>query len=136
MGVGLVARSTAAVLSHPAVKQAAANIIVLAMNQFILQPDLDQKLLIMSETMAKQQGELARRSGEDFPKLVGSFMQGMVSPIISKRGSVASIGTHSGGKEEKDDEALASQTPLAIEATKSFFGLRSRVNSIDKESCA
>jgi hypothetical protein len=54
----------AAVLSHPDVETAVAKTMVRGMNEFV----------------SRNQPELAQRAGQDFPKLVGSFFQGMMSP--------------------------------------------------------
>jgi len=86
----------AAVLSHPAVEEAAANVVRLGANAFITQPDLDEKLKITSETLAKSQEESARTAGEDFPKVVGAFFTG----VFAKK-----------DKEEKPKEAIESIEP-------------------------
>ena len=78
--VELCASFTAAVLSHPAVQQAGAEIMVQGMNQFVKQPDLNETMQIMSDTMAKTQEDFARSAGEGFPKLAGKFLEGMLSP--------------------------------------------------------
>lgn len=110
--VNVVALFAAAVLSHPAVQDAAARTIVRGMNDFVTQPDLDSHMKVMSETMSKTQDEMAAKAGQDFPKLVGSFIQGMMSP---KKDRIAH--TPSGGSpvppslrnESKDSQA--SSTP-------------------------
>ena len=68
-----------AVMTHPDVKQAMANIMVMGMNGFVTQPDLDEKFQIMTDTMAKNQEEAARNAGQEFPKLAGKFLEGMFS---------------------------------------------------------
>ena len=70
----------ASILSHEAVQTAGANMMVRAMNEFLRQPDLNDHVRCMSETMAKHQQDYARSAGEDFPKLAGQFIQGMLSP--------------------------------------------------------
>ncbi|KAL7570462.1 hypothetical protein ACA910_004248 [Epithemia clementina (nom. ined.)] len=78
--VELCAAFTAAVLSHPAVQEAGAQIMVLGMNKFVTQPDLNETMQVMSDTMAKTQEDFARSAGEGFPKLAGKFFEGMLSP--------------------------------------------------------
>jgi len=66
-----------AVLSHPAVQKAAANVVRLGADAFITDPDLDKKLKITGDNLSKNEEEAARAAGEDFPKIVGSFFSGM-----------------------------------------------------------
>lgn len=77
-------RFTSIMLSHEDVQIAIGHSIVVGMNMFLRQPNLDEHVLLMSETVARTQPELARKSGEDFPKLVGSFLQGMLSSSHQK----------------------------------------------------
>lgn len=85
--VHCVASFIAAVLNHPSVQDAIANGIVAGMNAFALQPDLHEKARIMSETLSRSQRELARNAGEDFPVLIGNFLQGMIKPRRDKDGN-------------------------------------------------
>ena len=62
------------------VRQAAAETIAEGMNCFLRQPNLEEHLLQMADTMSRTQPELARKQGRDFPVLVGNFLQGMLSP--------------------------------------------------------
>jgi hypothetical protein len=78
--VHLVASFVAAVLEHEAVQAAGVRTMVRAMNEFLTQPDLHQHVRAMSETMAKNQDHFARSAGQDFPKLAGQFIQGLLSP--------------------------------------------------------
>lgn len=77
-------RFTSIMLSHEDVQIAIGHSIVVGMNMLLRQPNLDEHVLLMSETVARTQPELARKSGEDFPKLVGSFLQGMLSSSHQK----------------------------------------------------
>ena len=85
LAVHCTATFLAAVLSHPAMQEAQATVIMKGSNKFITQPDLNQHLKIMSETLAKNQEESARNAGEDFPKLLGHFVAGMFSPRKDKQ---------------------------------------------------
>jgi hypothetical protein len=86
---GFLVRMTAnflgAVLSHPSVETAVAKCIVRGMNDFLTQDELDRHVKTMSATMQRNQPELARNAGQDFPKIVGSFFQGMLSPRKEKQ---------------------------------------------------
>lgn len=83
--VNVMASTTAAVLSHPLVKDAAAEVIVAGMNAFLRQDDLDAHLEVMIDTLSKRQNELARKQGEDFPVLVQQFMKGVMGRPPSVR---------------------------------------------------
>lgn len=78
--VHVTATICAAVLRHEAVQAAGATMMVRAMNDFLRQPDLNEHVRVMSETMSKNQEDYARSAGQDFPKLAGQFIQGMLSP--------------------------------------------------------
>jgi hypothetical protein len=78
--VHITATFMAAVLSHPAVEKAAADTVVEGMNRFLTQSDLDKHMRVMTDTMARSQGELAAKAGQDFPKIVGSFLTGLIMP--------------------------------------------------------
>jgi len=67
-------------LNIPAVQQAVAASVAEGMNCFLRQPNLEEHLLQMADTMSRTQPELARQQGRDFPVLVGNFLQGMLSP--------------------------------------------------------
>jgi hypothetical protein len=86
--VHCIATVCAAVLNHPAVQDAIANGIVAGMNAFARQPDLDEHVKIMSETLSRNQRQLARNAGEDFPVLIGNFFQGMIKPRRDKDGNL------------------------------------------------
>jgi hypothetical protein len=85
--VEIFAALVSSVLSHPAVVNAAANTVVEGMNRFITQPDLDKHFKIMSDSMARNQGEMAAKAGQEFPKIVGSFLHGMIM-APTKKGSL------------------------------------------------
>jgi len=53
----IAAPFTAAVLSHPAVKEAATATLVDGMNRFLTQPDLDELLLHVNDSVSKTQGK-------------------------------------------------------------------------------
>ena len=89
--VHLMASFLAAILSHEDVQDAGSRMMVRAMNEFLRQPDLNEHVRAMSETMAKNQEDYARSAGQDFPKLAGQFIQGMLSP---KKESQAAQGKH------------------------------------------
>lgn len=80
----LILRATAhmavQLLSIPAVQNAVAQTVAEGMNCFLRQPNLEEHLLQMADTMSRTQPELARQQGRDFPVLVGNFLQGMLSP--------------------------------------------------------
>lgn len=141
--VECLATVTGAVLAHPKVQHAAADTMVLAMNQFMVQPDLDEKLLVMNETMSRRHEDFARRTGEDFPKIVGNFLQGMLSSKRTTATITASdisgarssekptLLTPSLSKEEKDDGLVVRSSPPSPTNTSTIFGLRKRVQSSD-----
>jgi hypothetical protein len=89
--VNCIATVCAAVLNHPAVENAIANGIVAGMNAFLRQPDLDDHVKIMSETLSRNQRQLARNAGEDFPVLVGNFFEGIFKPRRDKDGNVIPV---------------------------------------------
>jgi hypothetical protein len=89
--VNCTAAVCAAVLNHPAVQNAIANGIVAGMNAFVRQPDLDDHVKIMSETLSRSQRQLARNAGEDFPVLVGNFFEGIFKPRRDKDGNVIQV---------------------------------------------
>jgi len=68
------------VLLHPAVTDAIACTIAEGMNKFLRQPDLDEHIKVMANTMSDVQPEIARKKGEEFNKSVAGFIQGMLSP--------------------------------------------------------
>jgi hypothetical protein len=89
--VNCIAAVCAAVLNHPSVQNAIANGIVAGMNDFVRQPDLDDHVKIMSETLSRSQRQLARNAGEDFPVLVGNFFEGIFKPRRDKDGNVIHV---------------------------------------------
>jgi hypothetical protein len=89
--VECIAAVCAAVLNHPLVQNAIANGIVAGMNEFVRQPDLDDHVKIMSETLSRSQRQLARNAGEDFPVLVGNFFEGIFKPRRDKDGNVIHV---------------------------------------------
>jgi hypothetical protein len=89
--VNCIAAVCAAVLNHPSVQNAIANGIVQGMNDFVRQPDLDDHVKIMSETLSRSQRQLARNAGEDFPVLVGNFFEGIFKPRRDKDGNVIQV---------------------------------------------
>jgi hypothetical protein len=89
--VQCIATVCAAVLNHPSVQDAIANGIAAGMNAFLRQPDLDDHVKIMSETLSRSQRQLARNAGEDFPVLVGNFFEGIFKPRRDKDGNVIPV---------------------------------------------
>jgi hypothetical protein len=89
--VNCIAAVCAAVLNHPLVQNAIADGIVAGMNAFVRQPDLDDHVKIMSETLSRSQRQLARNAGEDFPVLVGNFFEGIFKPRRDKDGNVIHV---------------------------------------------
>ena len=89
--VELNATFLAAVLSHESVQNAGARMMVRAMNDFLRQGNLHEHVRIASENMAVNQEDYARSAGQDFPKLAGQFIQGMLSP--KKPGASGTTGT-------------------------------------------
>jgi hypothetical protein len=89
--VNCIATVCAAVVNHPAVQKAIANGIVAGMNAFVRQPDLDDHVKIMSETLSRNQRQFARNAGEDFPVLVGNFFEGIFKPRRDKDGNVIPV---------------------------------------------
>ena len=69
-----------AVLSHPSVQEAGCTMIVRAMNSFMTQPNLDQRLIQMNDIISKSQHQIALKSGQEFPQVVGQFLKGMLTP--------------------------------------------------------
>lgn len=74
-------------LTIPVVRKALGDLIAEGMNAFLQQPNLDEHLLQMVETMNKTQPELARQQGRAFPILVGNFLQGMLLQSSSNSSS-------------------------------------------------
>jgi hypothetical protein len=152
--VNCIAAVCAAVLNHPSVQNAIANGIVQGMNDFVRQPDLDDHVKIMSETLSRSQRQLARNAGEDFPVLVGNFFEGIFKPRRDKDGNVihvaaptpsASTTTTGAAANANDPSSVAGKsatstnksmetpplspcppTPGANEETKEDVGLRRR----------
>lgn len=137
--VNATATFVSTVLEHPSVKKAGAAIIVQGMNDFLLQPDLDKHVLVMSETISRNQAELARKQGKDFPKVVGSFIQGMFIPERNER--IERLSTPNDAPalvESKDEgstveEAGYSESPEVdgpyVSSFSSEEGVRKRVNT-------
>lgn len=75
-----VATFTAAVLNSPAVQNAVARAIVLSMKMICHEPDLDEHLQAVSETLSQNVEREAKRAGKDFPRVVGSFVKGVFTP--------------------------------------------------------
>jgi hypothetical protein len=75
-----LANLAAAVLTHPSVNAALADTVADGMNVFIRREDFAENFRIMGEAATQHQPELARKSGEEFPKVIGSFIQGVLSP--------------------------------------------------------
>jgi len=71
-------------LAVEAVQTAVSGVIAEGMNAFLRQPNLEEHLLQMADTMSKTQPELARQQGRDFPVIVGNFLQGMLTPNKGK----------------------------------------------------
>ena len=78
VSVHSVATFVAAVMNHPAVERACAKVMARGMTEFFIEAPETAKL------------DQARNAGEDFPKLVGSFFQGMFLPRKGKPGSSSS----------------------------------------------
>jgi hypothetical protein len=78
--VHVIASFTAAILNHPSVQKAIGSSIVAGLKQLCHEDDLEEHLMAVSETLSKQSELHARQAGKDFPKIVGSFVQGMLSP--------------------------------------------------------
>ena len=91
--VDAIATLSSAILSHPTMKQTLSDIMVKGMNEFMLQQDLDEKLVTMNATLSRRQPDLARHAGEDFPKLVGSFIQGMLLQPKEKEAKLKAAGS-------------------------------------------
>lgn len=66
-------------LNIESVQQVLAETITAGMNCFLRQPNMEEHLLQLADTMSRTQPELARKQGRDFPVLVGNFLQGMLS---------------------------------------------------------
>ena len=69
-----------AVMSHPDVEAALSRTMVRGMTEFMVQPNLDVHMRVMSESLSRNNSALVAKAGQDFPKLVGTFIQGMMSP--------------------------------------------------------
>ena len=67
-------------LSIESVQHVLAQTITAGMNCFLRQPNMEEHLLQLADTVSRTQPELARKQGRDFPVLVGNFLQGMLSP--------------------------------------------------------
>lgn len=92
-----LAATVAAVLSDSRVRDALAHIIAQGVNAFLQQPNLDQHIMSMAATIRETQPNLARQQGQDFPVIVGSFLQGMLL-----RGNGGGNGGSGGGPSKKD----------------------------------
>mmetsp|Transcript_3442 Transcript_3442/g.5729 ORF Transcript_3442/g.5729 Transcript_3442/m.5729 type:complete len:144 (+) Transcript_3442:81-512(+) len=106
--VNLISEFVAAILSHPKVSAALNTIIMTAMNCFMDQPDLADKIHNMSAAMMTDMGrheDTARILGKDVPKLVSGFMGGLASNMPSIR-------------KKKDDVEVEGPTSVANAKTK------------------
>ena len=94
------------VLQKDSVKQAVAKAVAEGLNAFLEQPNLDQHIRSMAASVSKSQPDLARQHGQDFPVIVGSFLQGMLQgkPFLPKNNEPKLV---------KDDEnaAIGQLTP-------------------------
>lgn len=73
------------VLQHAAVQESVAHVIAAGVNAFFEQPDLDLHVRSMAACVSKTQPDLARQQGQDFPVIVGSFLQGMIRGVSPKQ---------------------------------------------------
>lgn len=125
--IDVIATLAAAVLSHKAVSGAIADAIVLGMNRFLVQPDLDLRLMQMNETLSKRQSVLARKAGEDFPKMVGNFIQGMMKKENAAREEQDEVesmshGSSVGGGQDEGIDVPSSPDRVVQELSFSTFG--------------
>jgi len=116
--VNLVASFTAAVLSHPSVQQAAASVVVMGMNNFLRQEDLDVHLETMEATLARKQKGIVRKAGEEFPSLFRTFIKGAMgrpeSTVMSKEDADAcleEIEKTMSVEELEDDDTMNTRQP-------------------------
>lgn len=77
----------ARVLLHPAVSNAIAAAITEGMNKFLRQPNLDEHVKVMMDTMSDMQPEIARKKGEEFHNSIANFIQGMINPRREENGA-------------------------------------------------
>jgi len=84
--VEIFAQLLAAILSHPIVLDASAQIVVEGMNKFGEQPDLSDRLSSMLDAVLneEQKKKTARQAGEDVPLYVSGFVGGLISKITKK----------------------------------------------------
>jgi len=98
-------------LQVESVQTAVSATIAEGLNCFLRQPNLEEHLLRMSDTMSKTQPELARQQGRDFPVLVGSFLQGMLLPPPKEKKPQAA---------DEPENATPSVSTAAPQRTQSF----------------
>jgi cation transport regulator ChaB len=78
--VNLVATFTAAVLSHPKMQQAASDVIVLALNSALEQPELSN-IIQQLTVRVYDDGAISRQMGEQFPKSAKQFVAGAFTSL-------------------------------------------------------
>jgi predicted transcriptional regulator len=85
--VHLVVAFMVAVMSHPSVQAVMSQVIVSAMNAFLEQPDIGERLdttarsLLYDDARRKQ---AAREVGQDVLPLMTNFMGGVMSSVVSR----------------------------------------------------
>ena len=105
--VNAVASFTAQVLNHPAVQNAAANAIVAGMKKLCHEPDLNDHVQALTDTLSKRIERDATQAGRDFPKLVGHFVKGMLSPPPQGSTSLKAAEAPELTSEKNDDKQVA-----------------------------
>ena len=134
----------ASILQQDCVQSAMSAILVRGMNDFLIQPDLNEKIQIMADTMSKNQEKAAHKAGQEFPKLVGNFIHGMMNAkkqqqqqqqqpsnnIILVNAPVQKNHSH----QEKADKSGASTTSITVSSSSSSSSTVSLASSSSESS--
>ena len=72
-----------AVISDPALNRTIADTVKEGMNRFLTQKTVKQKLGTFQQTLSESKPSLAKEAGEDFLKVILSFMEGLLAPDLN-----------------------------------------------------
>lgn len=119
--VELTATFVGGVLEHHRVKAAAAALIAAGLQAFLEDPQLDEHVRSMTSTLSRNQPAMARLQGQELPRIVGSFLQGVFeSPMVVVRA---------------DDHDDLSEPPKPRSVSPSPQELRKRVGALQENGC-
>lgn len=120
--IELICEITANILENKRVQKAAGNVIAEGMNTFLMETSrIEQHMKNMAETMSKAQPEFARKQGEDFPVVVGSFLQGILRGV-------------GGGKRKINDAASKDGSVAALSKDEIIFEQKEETKELEEET--